>query len=48
MYLRAESFRNRKEGAKRDRRDTCLQGFLAHQNHPTPEDHQRSLSIGLL
>ena len=25
-----------------------LQGYLAHQKHPSPQDHHRSLSIGLL
>jgi hypothetical protein len=25
-----------------------LQGYLAHKKHPPPQDHHRSLGIGLL
>ena len=27
---------------------TCIQGYLAHKKHPPPQDHHRSLGIGVL
>ena len=32
-----------------DEDPTCtVQGYLAHKKHPSPEDHHRSLVVGLL